>query len=123
MDQYNQQQNMDWTNFFSEDNIRQSPQPGDICPLEYGITEGELENASLDEIKKLITASCCSWNEEQMLLQWRRTLKSRSYTKKCRDKNRCQVARLEQEKAALQHEAEKLKREIAIYQKLIQEMN
>ena len=90
-------------------------------PRDYGITEDELENANLDQIKKLISASGCSWSEEQMLLQWRRTLKSRSYTKRCRVKNRCEVARLEGEKARLQQEVEQLNNEILSYQQLLQE--
>ena len=97
------------------------PLEGEMNPRDYGITEGELEHANLDQIKKLISASGCSWSEEQMLLQWRRTLKSRSYTKRCREKNRCEVARLEQEKARLQREVEQLKNEILRYQRLQEE--
>ena len=97
------------------------PLPVEMNPREYGITERELEYASLDEINKKIANAGCSWAEEQMLLQWRRTLKSRSYTKKCREKNRGTLVALEREKAELQIEADCLKREIAMYLQLMQE--
>ena len=108
------------TSSWSDVSQEKCPLPGDMYPSEYGISEWELEHAGLDEINKKIANSGCGWAEEQMLLQWRRTLKSRSYTKKCREKNRGQLTQLEREKATLQSEVERLTREIEMYQQLLQ---
>ena len=123
MDYCYTQENAVWTSCWQETPQDTSPQTGEMNPVEYGITEWELEHAGLEEINKKIATSGCCWAEEQMLLQWRRTLKSRSYTKKCREKNRSNLVLLAREKSALQREADELRREIAMYQQLMQERN